>query len=52
MGKPNVSQALGMEEERKNLLLIRLFTVGTVYIGKCVLRAVKAAYHKIKGGIS
>ena len=34
-----------MEEERKKLLFVRVVTVGTVRIGKCVLRAVKAAYH-------
>ena len=42
------SQALGVEEERKKLLLIRVVTVGTVRIGNCVLRAVKAAYHQKK----
>ena len=37
------SQALGVEVERKKLLLIRVVTVGTVWIGKCALRAVKIA---------
>jgi len=34
------SQALGMEVERQKLLLIRVVTVDTVWIGKCVLRVV------------
>jgi hypothetical protein len=40
------TQVLGMEEEREKSLLIRVFTIGAILIGNCVLPAVGAVYCK------